>query len=113
MPELASIVKTRDDLPSVGCRRSRVTTVRSVPGDFSCPLSDRDREPFDCGAWRLPEEGQTLHGNASRGGNVRKYRSPPEEDRELRRRVILAAVQGFAREALVILLREVWRGGPW
>lgn len=84
-----------------------------MPGDFSYPLSDRAREPFDRGAWRLPEEGQTLYGNASQGGKVRNHKSPPEEDWGLRRRVILAAVQGFAREALVILLREVWRGSPW
>ena len=65
------------------------------------------------GLWRLPEERQALLGYASQGEIVRKHRSPPEEDRELRRRVVLAIVQGFAREALAILLREIWRGGPW
>ena len=41
----------------------------------------------------------------------RKHRTPPGENRELWIRAILAAVQGVAREALVILLREVWRNG--
>jgi hypothetical protein len=39
--------------------------------------------------------------------------SPDRENRELRRQVILAVVQGFAREALATLLREIWRGGAW
>jgi hypothetical protein len=38
---------------------------------------------------------------------------PPEDDRELRRTVIVAAIQGLIREALVAVLREIWRGGPW
>ncbi len=64
---------------------------------------------------RLPKERQALLGNTSQGEEMRKqkHRSPPEEDGELRRRVICAVIQGFAREALAILLREIWRGGSW
>jgi hypothetical protein len=39
--------------------------------------------------------------------------SPPANDRELRRLVIGAVVQGFIREALKVILREIWRGDPW
>lgn len=47
--------------------------------------------------------------------HVSKHRRqpPPAEDLKLRRYVIGAIAQGFAREVLVIILREVWRGGPW
>jgi hypothetical protein len=38
-----------------------------------------------------------------------KHQTPPGEDREMRRRIILAAVQGLAREVLAIFAREVWR----
>jgi hypothetical protein len=45
---------------------------------------------------------------------VHKHESSPEkENRELRRQVILAVVQGFARETLAFILREIWRGGAW
>jgi hypothetical protein len=37
----------------------------------------------------------------------------PPGDSDLGRKLTLAAVQGLAREALAILLREVWRTGPW
>jgi len=44
----------------------------------------------------------------------RRRQSPPADDRERWWRIIsLAAVQSLAREALVIVLREIWRGGPW
>lgn len=45
----------------------------------------------------------------------KRHRSPPppEEERELRRTIIVAAVQGLIREALAVILREMWRGGPW
>jgi hypothetical protein len=40
--------------------------------------------------------------------------SPSEYDRrEFWRRVMAAIAQGVSREALVIILREVWRQGPW
>jgi hypothetical protein len=39
--------------------------------------------------------------------------SPPADDRELRRTLIGAAVQSLIREALTVILREIWRGGPW
>ena len=42
-----------------------------------------------------------------------QHQPPPGEDKELRRKIILAVVQGLAREALEILLREVWRYRPW
>jgi hypothetical protein len=52
-----------------------------------------------------------------RGGELmsrKRHRPPPpEDDRELRRTVIVAAIQGLIREALVAVLREIWRGGPW
>lgn len=41
---------------------------------------------------------------------------PPEEDdhhREFWRRIAAAVAQGLSREVLVIILREVWRQGPW
>ncbi len=39
---------------------------------------------------------------------------PPEGDhREFWRRMADAVAQGLTREALVIILREVWRQGPW
>ena len=40
----------------------------------------------------------------------------PEGDghrRELRQRIAAAIAQGLSREVLVIILREVWRQGPW
>jgi hypothetical protein len=39
--------------------------------------------------------------------------SPPKDDRQLWRTVGAAIVQGLSREALVVILREIWRGGPW
>ena len=42
----------------------------------------------------------------------RHHPPPPVDDRELQRTIIVAAVQSFIREALVIVLREIWRGGP-
>jgi hypothetical protein len=39
--------------------------------------------------------------------------TPPADDRKLRRCLLGAIAEGFVREALVIILREVWRGGPW
>lgn len=40
--------------------------------------------------------------------------APSEDDhRELWRRVIAAIAQGLSREALVIIVREVLRQGPW
>lgn len=40
--------------------------------------------------------------------------SPPEGDhREFWRRMADAIAQGLSREVLVIILREVWRHGPW
>jgi hypothetical protein len=45
---------------------------------------------------------------------TRRHRQPlPEADRELRRTVIVATAQCLIREALVVILREIWRGGPW
>ena len=38
-----------------------------------------------------------------------RHQPPPAEDHELRR-VLLA---GVVREVLEIILRELWRGGPW
>jgi hypothetical protein len=38
---------------------------------------------------------------------------PPVESDELKRTLIVATAQGLIREALVIILREIWRGGPW
>ena len=40
-----------------------------------------------------------------------EHQKPTGENRELSDRAVLAAVQGIARETLVILLREVWRNG--
>ena len=47
--------------------------------------------------------------------HVPKHRRqpPPTDDRKLRRYLLGAMAEGFAREALAIILREVWRGGPW
>jgi hypothetical protein len=41
--------------------------------------------------------------------------TPPEGKgrREFWRRVTDAVAQALSREALVIVLREVWRQGPW
>ena len=40
--------------------------------------------------------------------------TPPEGNhREFWRRVTDAIAQGLSREVLVIILREVWRSGPW
>ena len=40
--------------------------------------------------------------------------SPSEGDhREWRQRIAAAIAQGLSREVLVIILREVWRQGPW
>jgi hypothetical protein len=41
---------------------------------------------------------------------------PPSDDdhrHEFWRRVTDAVAQGLSREVLVIILREVWRHGPW
>ncbi len=38
---------------------------------------------------------------------------PPADDRKLKRTIFVAAAQSLIREALVIVLRELWRGGPW
>jgi len=38
---------------------------------------------------------------------------PPADDREVKRTVILTVVQGLIRELIEIILRELWRGGPW
>ncbi len=38
---------------------------------------------------------------------------PPADGHELRRTFIAATAQSLIREALVIILRETWRGGPW
>ena len=47
-------------------------------------------------------------------GTAGKHQPPPEGDHEPWRRIIIpAAVQGLTREALVILLREVWRIYHW
>lgn len=44
----------------------------------------------------------------------RHHRQPPPADsHELRRTFIIATAQSLMREVLVIVLREVWRGGPW
>lgn len=43
----------------------------------------------------------------------RRRQPPPEDSHELGRTFIVAAAQGLIREVLVIVLREVWRGGPW
>jgi hypothetical protein len=43
----------------------------------------------------------------------KRHHPPPPDDHELRRTVVLAAVQGLIREALLVVLREIWRGGPW
>jgi hypothetical protein len=40
-------------------------------------------------------------------------KSPEGDHREFWRRVADAIAQGLSREALVIILREVWRSGPW
>ena len=39
--------------------------------------------------------------------------SPEGDRREFWRRIADAIAQGLSREALVIILREVWRHGPW
>jgi hypothetical protein len=39
--------------------------------------------------------------------------SPEGDYRELWRRITDAIAQGLSREILVIILREVWRQGPW
>ena len=39
--------------------------------------------------------------------------SPEGDHREFWRRVTDAIAQGLSREVLVIILREVWRHGPW
>jgi hypothetical protein len=40
--------------------------------------------------------------------------SPEGDDRrEFWRRMVAAVAQGVSREALVIILKEVWRQGPW
>ncbi len=43
----------------------------------------------------------------------RRRQLPPVDDREVKRTVFLAMAQSLIREALVIVLREIWRGGPW
>jgi hypothetical protein len=45
----------------------------------------------------------------------KRHRRPPSsaDDRELKRTVILTVAQGFIRELVAIILREIWRGGPW
>jgi hypothetical protein len=42
-----------------------------------------------------------------------RRRSPPADDRELSKAIIRIVAQGLFREALLIVLREIWRGGPW
>ena len=42
-----------------------------------------------------------------------RHRLAHTEGRELRRTLIIAIAQSFLREVLVIILRELWRGGPW
>jgi hypothetical protein len=42
-----------------------------------------------------------------------RRQSPPADDHELRRLALASVVQGLIREALVIILREIWHGGPW
>ena len=39
--------------------------------------------------------------------------SPEGDRREFWHRITDAVTQGLVREALVVILREVWRGGPW
>jgi hypothetical protein len=40
--------------------------------------------------------------------------SPSEGDhREFWRKIAAAVAQGLSREVLVIIVREVWRQGPW
>jgi hypothetical protein len=43
----------------------------------------------------------------------KRHPSPPADGQELRRAFIVATAQSFIREALLIVLREIWRGGPW
>lgn len=38
---------------------------------------------------------------------------PPADGRELRRVFFADVVQSLIREALVVILREIWRGVPW
>jgi hypothetical protein len=44
---------------------------------------------------------------------LRHRRDPDSGDRELRRIAYSALLQGLVREALVVILREIWRGGSW
>jgi len=42
-----------------------------------------------------------------------RHHPPPDNDRELRRVLLAGVVQNLIREVLEIILREIWRGGPW
>jgi hypothetical protein len=42
-----------------------------------------------------------------------RRQSTPADDREVRRVIYAALLQNFIREVLVVILKEIWRGGPW
>jgi hypothetical protein len=100
-------------------RRHAATVLRRGTG---CPyrfhrggwilLFDRSRESIEAG----PVDSSQEFSPERREGPMshkRHHPPPPEVDRELRRTVIAAAVQGLVREALVVIFGDVWRGGRW
>jgi len=43
----------------------------------------------------------------------RRLKPPPADDHDLRHVLFAAAVQDLVREVLMVILRELVRGGPW
>jgi hypothetical protein len=117
----ASLTPKRQSIASLGRVASfeQSGAVGSFLGEFLLPVARPGWPAVRLRGRAAASRELALNAKASLGGKVLEpqHQSPPEEDQERRRRFTFAIVRGIAqaiaREALEILLREVWYRGPW